>query len=123
MNLIFDTHALYWLATGHPRLSQRVVAALEESGAIFLSAITAYEYADLNLRKRLDNAPDLDHLCDDFDVKILAFPTEACRMAADLPDIHRDPIDRMLIAHAICADLTLVSADVQMQRYPVKVFW
>ncbi len=123
MNLIFDTHALYWLATGHPRLSQRVVAALEESGAIFLSAITAYEYADLNLRKRLDNAPDLDRLCDDFDVEILDFPIDAWRVAEGLPDIHRDPIDRMLIAHTIVADLTLVSADMQVRKYPVRLLW
>lgn len=34
-----------------------------------------------------------------------------------------DPVDRMLIAHAIHADLTLVSADETMRRYPVRSLW
>lgn len=36
---------------------------------------------------------------------------------------HGDPVDRMLIAHAIHADLTLVTADGLMRRYPVKSLW
>jgi PIN domain nuclease of toxin-antitoxin system len=45
-------------------------------------------------------------------------------MQADsLPDIHRDPVDRMLIAHAIAAGLVLVTADRQIDRYPVRTLW
>jgi PIN domain nuclease of toxin-antitoxin system len=122
--LIFDTHVLYWMATGHPRFSPAVAIALEDDTlSLFVSAITACEYADLSARGWLPLAPSLDRLGEDFGIELLPFPAEAWRIAATLPDIHRDPIDRMLIAHAIHADLTLVSADIQVQRYPVRILW
>ncbi len=43
--------------------------------------------------------------------------------AEDLPTIHRDPFDRMLIAQALSLDLTLVTADKIMRRYPVSTYW
>ncbi|MGH7920687.1 MAG: PIN domain-containing protein [Candidatus Dormibacteraceae bacterium] len=39
---------------------------------------------------------------------------------ADLPDIHRDPFDRVLIAQAIALDAVLVTADATLARYPVE---
>jgi PIN domain nuclease of toxin-antitoxin system len=38
----------------------------------------------------------------------------------DLPDIHKDPFDRILVAQAISEDLTLVTGDRDIQRYPVR---
>jgi PIN domain nuclease of toxin-antitoxin system len=122
--LIFDTHVLFWLATGHPRLSPLVADALaDEQLPLFISAITAYEYTDLCACGRLPRAPTIDSLRSDFSFELLAFPLDAWRIAAELPDIHRDPIDRMLVAHAIYADLTLVSADAQVRQYPVRSLW
>jgi PIN domain nuclease of toxin-antitoxin system len=40
-----------------------------------------------------------------------------------LPDYHRDPFDRLLIAQALEGGLTLVTADAQMARYPVRTLW
>jgi PIN domain nuclease of toxin-antitoxin system len=40
--------------------------------------------------------------------------------AADLPDIHKDPLDRILVAQAISEGLTLVTGDHNIQRYPVR---
>jgi PIN domain nuclease of toxin-antitoxin system len=37
-----------------------------------------------------------------------------------LPDLHRDPFDRMLIAQASAEGLTLVTADEMVRAYPVK---
>ena len=40
-----------------------------------------------------------------------------------LPDIHKDPFDRMLIAQAIVDDLEIVSVDEQFSKYGVRVLW
>jgi PIN domain nuclease of toxin-antitoxin system len=48
-----------------------------------------------------------------------------------LPDVHRDPFDgqrpaighRIMIAQAIVEDLSLVSADLMFERYPVRLLW
>lgn len=45
------------------------------------------------------------------------------RYAEELPAIHHDPFDRMLIAQALDNDLTLVSADKVVRSYPVPTFW
>ena len=38
---------------------------------------------------------------------------------AGLPDLHRDPFDRMLVAQALSGGLTLVTADAKILQYPV----
>ena len=122
--LIFDTHAVYWLATNHPRLSKKVTAKLAEEGlGLFISSVTAWEYSDLIACNRLPGAPAMTDVLRDYAFTLVDFPSSAWALAALLPRIHRDPVDRMLIAHAIAADLTLVTADKAMRRYPVKSLW
>lgn len=41
----------------------------------------------------------------------------------ELPDHHRDPFDRLLVAQALAEDLLIASADPQIARYPVEVLW
>ena len=42
---------------------------------------------------------------------------------AKLPDHHRDPFDRILIAQAIVEDMTLISADAKFLGYGVALLW
>ena len=45
-------------------------------------------------------------------------------LAPTLPPIHRDPVDRMLVAHAIALEMPLVTADANIARYPgLEVIW
>jgi PIN domain nuclease of toxin-antitoxin system len=55
--------------------------------------------------------------------QMLDFPASARFHSERLPPIHRDPIDRMLVAHAIEANLVLVTADLRMRQYPVQTLW
>lgn len=124
MALLIDTHALIWIGEGNPKLSTRVADAISESSAeIFVSAVTAYEYADLHHRGRLPGAAALTILQDRMLFEILDFPADLWSLAATLPPIHRDPIDRMLVAHAIALGMTLVTADRAIRRYPVETLW
>lgn len=43
--------------------------------------------------------------------------------AAELPPLHRDPFDRVLIAQALSEQLTLVTADDVIRRYGVATTW
>jgi PIN domain nuclease of toxin-antitoxin system len=40
-----------------------------------------------------------------------------------LPDYHRDPFDRLLIAQAIIEELALVTADRKLGDYKVRIVW
>ncbi len=124
MTLIFDTHAIFWLTTGNRKFSPAVASVLGEEGvALYISAVTAWEYTDLFIRNRLPGAPAVSDVLKDYAFTLLDFPASAWALSSFLPNIHRDPVDRMLIAHAIAADLTLVTADADMRRYPVKSLW
>ena len=124
MGLIFDAHVLVWLLADKSRLTRRVNAALAAAdGEFFASAVTAREFVELQDRGRLPVDSDFAVLTTAFDVVVLPLPTDLWRFAANLPQIHGDPIDRMLVAHALAASLTLVTADRAMRRYPVATLW
>ncbi|HEX8363911.1 MAG TPA: type II toxin-antitoxin system VapC family toxin [Allosphingosinicella sp.] len=124
MDLILDTHTLLWLVTGDRRLSQALVAQLADPDTrCFVSGVTAWEYSDLHCRGRLPGSVPLPLAQERFGFAILDFPADLWTHAAALPDIHGDPVDRMLIAHAIAANLVLVTADREIARYPVRTLW
>jgi len=120
---LLDTHVLAWLSGAPGKLSRKARSFLEEVDTLAVSEIVAFELEDLRIRGRLPEAVSLARLREAFDLQILPLPTGVWRVAAQLPPVHRDSVDRMLIAHAIGADLTLVSADEAMRGYPVRLVW
>ncbi len=124
MALIVDTHALVWIGAGNKNLSAVARAALTSpEERILVSAITAFEYVDLQQRDRIPEAASIEQLRAKLHFEVIELPATVWEVCARLPDIHRDPIDRMLIAHAIIGDFILITADVDMRRYPVRSLW
>ncbi len=124
VKLLLDVHVLVWSATGDSRLTSTVRAALVDSNnALFFSAISCWEYSGLLHSKRLPIDTVLDELLSRSFVNPLDFPANTHCHAMTLPEIHQDPFDRMLIAHALASSLTLVTADTIIHQYPVPIFW
>lgn len=121
---MIDTHALVWTATAPSRLSEAARRALSDGAeTLLVSAVTAYEYADLNRRGRFGVDLPLQAILDQFDARVVDFPAACWSIAAALPQLHFDPVDRMLVAHAIHDDHTLITADATIRRYPVRTLW
>jgi PIN domain nuclease of toxin-antitoxin system len=124
MAMIFaDTHVLVWLASDSKRLPARAREQLLAEEQLAVSAVTAWEYVELHQRGRFDQAPAFDELVTELSLQSIDFPADAWRLSIELPPLHTDPIDRMLIAHAMLANAELATADAQMRRYPVKKLW
>ena len=124
MALLLDTHVLIWAPTGDPRLSGPARAAIANPReGLFVSAVTAFELVSLQQRKRIAMEEDFGAVVDVLGLTVLDFPADAWRLVARLPDVHGDPVDRMMIAHAIVSGLTLVTADKIVRSYPVKSLW
>ena len=124
MAILLDTHVLVWALGAPGRLSPAARRQIVEPGeTLFVSAVTAFDYADLHARGRLPAAAHLDRAIDALDITFLDAPAALWRLAEQLPQLHSDPVDRMLLAHALQADLTLVTADATMRRYPVRSLW
>lgn len=128
MRYLLDTHALLWWALDDPRLSRpaaRVIA--EPESELFLSAASVWEIAikaalgKLVLRGSLTRVtleePDRNG------IQSLPITREhACR-TGELPALHGDPFDRVLVAQAQLEDLVLVTCDAAIAGYDVRTLW
>jgi PIN domain nuclease of toxin-antitoxin system len=124
VRLLLDTHVLIWMPTGDSRMSESARRAIEQPDAeLFVSAVCAFELADLQVRRRIAMTEPISAVADLLGLAVIDFPAESWAVAASLPKLHQDPVDRMMIAHAIVADFTLVTKDRTVRRYPVETLW
>ena len=128
MRLLLDTHALLWAVGAPDRLSERVRAALlAHDHQVRVSIASLWEIAIKVSLRRLELSPDWRRSIDDGRARMgarwLAVESNHCGQVAQLPWHHRDPFDRMLVAQAMCEDLTLVSRDKVLADYAVRVLW
>ena len=120
MRLLLDTQILVWMINGDSRLkSVWLDGMFHPDTDLCVSAVIACEYTELLLRRRLPVDEGLAELIDRFALTLLDFPGRGWQLLSTLPAIHRDPVDRMLVAHAIVDGMTLVTADANLWRYPV----
>ena len=108
------------MVTGDRRLKQSwrdVIAAPDTE--LYVSGVIAFEFTELLQRRRLPIDETISDLVSRFDLIVEPFPAGCWEKLAELPPIHRDPVDRMLVAHALTEARELMTADANIQRYPV----
>ncbi len=124
MRVLLDTHALIWALEGSRKLSKTARRVIESPrNEIIVSAASAWEIAIKKAIGRLSVPDDLLEVVDaaGFTRRSLGF-AEARRLES-LPQLHGDPFDRMLIAHALEAGAAIVTRDAEFARYPVQTIW
>lgn len=127
MNLIVDTHVLYWWFTRTAQLSAAASSNIKDPGnKIYISAAVAWELAiKLNLGK-LDArqiVAEFTQLVFEEGFHRLAISTDHALRAGMLPRHHADPFDRMLVAQAQALSCPIVSADARLDFYGVRRIW
>ena len=120
MRVLLDTHVLVWAATTPERL-EADLAVVEDADRRIVSAVCVWELAIKQRLGKLSLGSDvrtwmrrvtselvLDHL-----------PVTADHAAAveHLPDVHRDPFDRLLVAQAVAEGAVLLTADKRLAAY------
>lgn len=124
VRLLLDTQVLAWIPLGDRRLPEAAALAIQDpANDLFVSAAAAFELTDLQARRRFPLEESIEDLAGLIGFEVADLPADVWRAASRLPDIHRDPIDRMQVAHAIVGEFTLVTADSNMRRYPVDTLW
>jgi PIN domain nuclease of toxin-antitoxin system len=123
--LLVDTHLLLW-AAGEPRkLSKKARRLLEDPGSqLWFSAVSLWEIAIKHGLGRADFRVEPRRLrrgLIDNGGRELAVSSEHAMATLDLPLIHKDPFDRMLVAQAQIEGLALVTSDELVARYPGDV--
>ena len=122
MKLLLDTHLLLWASIGSEDLPPRAVARLEDPDSeLIFSAASIWEVGIKALlgKPRFDFDPNVlrrELLNNGYEE--LAITGAHAAYVAQLPPIHRDPFDRILVAQATVEGIVLITADDVVASYP-----
>ncbi len=118
MRILLDTYIYLWWLQDHPKLSavarEKIISATE----VYVSSASIWEAAIKIAIGKLE--ADIDELASNIKLSgFIELPVSAkhATQIIRLPDIHRDPFDRMLVAQAMSEPLRLLTADMQIAKY------
>ncbi len=128
MSLLLDSHSLLWYLTNDDRLPQPVKELLEDPAArVVISVASQWELMIKAMRGRLRLPDDPAHFLGDLPqesgFRVLAIQERHVFALSELPEIHADPFDRILVAQALVEGLDLVTGDETIRSYPVRTIW
>jgi len=120
LSLLLDTNALLWAVHEPQRLSPQAIAAIRtETSAV--SLVSFWEIAIKQSIGKLDAGDGLESWVRAAGLEVVPIRSEHVWRTRDLPLLHRDPFDRMLVAQALIEGMTLVTSDRAFAEYGVSV--
>ena len=123
--LLLDTCALVWLATGDSRLSGKARGAIAAASSVAVSPVSAWELGQKHRRGHLKLPVTPRELffaaVERYGLDIAPLDPETMFAASCLPEHHKDPADRFIIATALLGGMTVVTADGRFPAYGVRV--
>jgi PIN domain nuclease of toxin-antitoxin system len=128
VKLLLDTHAFLWFLADDRHLSSKARRRLEDPrNESFLSIVSVWEMAIKVSIGTLRLGDTLEAIVDrgarDNRIALLPVTKRDALAVAALPDHHRDPFDRMLVAQAKAEEMALVSGDLAFDEYGLKRIW
>ncbi|MEE9369468.1 MAG: type II toxin-antitoxin system VapC family toxin [Pontiella sp.] len=125
--LFLDTCALVWLVQGSAQLREEVRAAIDEADSVFVSAITAWEISLKAEHGQLELPSDperwFNEALDAHSLTLYPLSIAVLTNATRLPEVHRDPADRFIIASAIQENCPVVTADGKFSGYDIEIIF
>lgn len=118
---LLDTHILLWWLINSPRLGDSVREILSDpNNYIAVSVVSAWEISiKLSSNKKFKMLASVeDCLSEGNGFNILPVSAKHVFELERLPNLHKDPFDRMLIAQAISEECVLISSDKSITEYP-----
>jgi PIN domain nuclease of toxin-antitoxin system len=128
MQLLLDTCTFIWSATSPRQLSPTAASLIEDpANALLLSPVSIWEMCTKALAGKLVLKPTPADYIETQRIALgvlhLPFDNTAAMAVLSLPQIHKDPFDRMLITQALAHNLTLLTPDPLIRQYPVSTLW
>jgi PIN domain nuclease of toxin-antitoxin system len=127
MRLLFDTHAFLWWDSKPGKLPEQVLRACEDPrNELTLSVVSIWEIQIKRALGKLTISGDLPELlAGHVENGIAILPVHLAHVLCleRLPDHHKDPFDRLLIAQALEEGFVLMTADTAISKYSVPVLW
>jgi PIN domain nuclease of toxin-antitoxin system len=128
MRILIDTHVFIWWTSDAQKLSPRVYNLLTNPNTeALLSIVSIWEMQIKLSLGKLQLKVSLPELVDDEikrnRIELLQLDISHIYALSSLPQHHRDPFDRLLIAQSMSEGLEIVSVDENFDAYGVQRFW
>jgi len=127
MKYLLDTHAVIWYSEDSPELPKKIIELIDNPvNSIYICSVSFWEIAIKTSLGKLDLHLPLDELLDNIrrrDFNILQIQDDYLKKLIDLPFIHKDPFDRLIISTACSEDLTIITTDENIKKYSVSWIW
>lgn len=125
MNILLDTCTWFWMMYESKKLSEAAKKSIIDAPSVYVSAISFWEIA---LKKSTTATPfpsnkELIQSTKEHGIEILPLTEFDINAFEQLPKIHKDPFDRVLISQCIENGLCFLTPDEKIQQYPVKNIW
>jgi len=125
VKILTDTHTLVWALSNPEALGHAAREAL--AGSPFTASVANLWELVLKSGRQgalvADPLPWWEKYVVRQGIRALTIRTPHIAALAGLPEIHKDPFDRILIAQALAERVSLVSKDAMLARYGVPVVW
>jgi PIN domain nuclease of toxin-antitoxin system len=123
MRFLIDTHILIWHLEDDEQLSFYYGQLIENpANSIFVSIVSFWEIAIKSSLGKLSLSRSIDEIVLEIERSTSTVlpiePTHTIRVA-QLPFLHKDPFDRMIIAQALSEDFSIMTADPEFEPYGV----
>lgn len=127
MNLLLDTHAFIWWASAPEMLSAAVLSACQDPRTVLLVSIASAWEMQIKIQLgKLQLATSLEHLFHSQmanRVQLLPIRLDHVLALGQLPQPHKDPFDRIIIAQAVVENVVVASSDGVFTQYPITMLW
>lgn len=128
MRYLLDTVAFLWSLDAQQNLNNRALAILQNRHEeVFLSTVVSWEMVIKVARGKLRLSRPAEEMVQraftEFGIHALPITHLHSLAVAQLPPLHNDPFDRMLVAQARSEKMILMTADPILEKYPVETLW
>ena len=122
---IIDTHILLWLLSEPDKLSAKAKKILQEED-LYISMASLWEIAIKQSNGKLDlpfTPEELYAICIDRDIQVKQIMPSHLNQLNNLPKIHNDPFDRLIVCQSIADNIPILTCDGKIPLYPVITIW
>ncbi len=118
MRILLDTHIYLWFVKDDRKLSKHARTLIKDATHVYVSSASIWEAAiKIKIGKLAGNIDELIAAVDESGFESLPINVQHAAHVHELPDVHRDPFDRILLAQAMSEPLRFVTADEILAQY------
>lgn len=125
MMYLIDTHVLLWLLSEPDKLST-AAKKIVQGDDLCVSMVSLWEIAIKQSNGKLElpfSPEELSAVCNDRDIAVKQILPMHLNWLRDLPKIHSDPFDRLIICQSLAKNIPILTHDGKIPLYPVQAVW